>query len=51
MKVVPEDKSEKIAKYEDDYQEGDDTTSGSGTIEDDGWDVVPSKKKSKPSFD
>lgn len=38
--------SEKIAKYEDDYQEGDDT-SGTGTIEDDGWDVVPSKKKSE----
>jgi hypothetical protein len=42
--------SEKIAKYEEDYLEGDDTTSGSGTIEDDGWDVVPSKKKSQSIY-
>lgn len=52
MKVVQpssesDKQSEKVSKYEDDYQEGDDTTSGSGTIEDDGWDVVRSKKKSE----
>lgn len=49
MKVT--EKPAKVPKYEDDYQDVDGSTSGTGTIEDDGWDVVPSKKKSKFTLD
>ena len=43
----------KIAKFEADYvSSSENETSGTGTAEieeDDGWDVVPSKKNSMPS--
>ena len=38
----------KVAKFSDDYEsESEDDTSATGTIEDDGWNMVPSRTKSE----
>lgn len=48
---LPKNESaEKVSKFEEDYAESsDEGTSATGTVEDDGWDMVPSRKKSASS--
>jgi hypothetical protein len=48
---LPKNESaEKVSKFEEDYAESsDEETSATGTVEDDGWDMVPSRKKSASS--
>ncbi|GFZ42712.1 hypothetical protein JCM24511_00429 [Saitozyma sp. JCM 24511] len=44
---LPKNESaEKVSKFEEDYAESsDEGTSATGTVEDDGWDMVPNRKK------
>lgn len=37
----------KVERFEDDYESSEDTSATGGTVEDDGWNVVPMKAKSR----
>lgn len=42
-----ERQDQKVERFEEDYESSEDTSATGGTVEDDGWNVVPMKAKSR----